>query len=71
MSLTKLSLAGNSLIIPARESLVSDFPVGNGKIVNLFLQCICLYRIPCNQFLQYKEKDKEYKMFMYIWIRKR
>jgi hypothetical protein len=24
---------------PARESLVSDIPAGDGKIVNLFLQC--------------------------------
>ncbi len=40
MSLTKLSklfLAGNIKIIPARESLVSDIPAGNGEIDNLFL----------------------------------
>ena len=36
MSLTNLSLAGKNLIIPARESLASDIPAGDGKIVNLF-----------------------------------
>jgi hypothetical protein len=37
MSLTKLSLAGNNLIIPGRsESLVSEIPDGGGKIANLF-----------------------------------
>jgi hypothetical protein len=25
--------------VPARESLVSDIPAGDGKIANLFLQC--------------------------------
>jgi hypothetical protein len=43
MSLSKLSLAGNSLIIMeldlARESLVSDIPAGDGKTFNLFLHC--------------------------------
>jgi hypothetical protein len=36
MSLTKLSLAGNNVIIPARESLVSDIPAGDGQTANLF-----------------------------------
>jgi hypothetical protein len=38
MLLTKLSLAaaGNNLIIPAEESLFSDFPAGDGKIVAFF-----------------------------------
>ncbi len=36
ISLTKLSLAGNNLIFPARESLVSNIPPGDGKIANLF-----------------------------------
>jgi hypothetical protein len=55
MSLIKLSMARNNLIFPgereslvsdipklfpARVSLVSDIPVGDGKIYNLFLQCI-------------------------------
>jgi hypothetical protein len=34
MSLTKLSLAGNNLILPGQrdsESLVSDIPAGDGK----------------------------------------
>jgi hypothetical protein len=39
MSLIKLSLAAKNLIFPARESLVSDIPAGDGKIANLFLQC--------------------------------
>ncbi len=40
MSLTKLTLGGNNDVIyklfPPRESLVSDIPAGDGKIVNLF-----------------------------------
>ncbi len=39
MSLTKLSLADITLIIPAKESLVSDIPAGNGQTANLFSQC--------------------------------
>jgi hypothetical protein len=40
---TKLSLSGNydvitDLFLP-RGSLVSDIPAGDGKLVNLFLQC--------------------------------
>jgi hypothetical protein len=35
MSLTKLSLAGNNLIIPAQEA-VSDIPTGDGNVANLF-----------------------------------
>jgi hypothetical protein len=37
VSLTKLSLAGNNLF-PARETLVSDIPAGDGENDN-FLQC--------------------------------
>jgi hypothetical protein len=54
-SLTKLSMAGNNLpsryvtnqtlpgreLFPARVSLVSDIPAGDGKIANLFPQCKC------------------------------
>jgi hypothetical protein len=43
MSLTKLSLGGNNLVIPAQGefgSLVSDIPAGEGKMAYLFLQCI-------------------------------
>jgi hypothetical protein len=36
MSLTKLSLAGNKLIIPGRESLISDIQATDGKNDNLF-----------------------------------
>jgi hypothetical protein len=39
MSITKLSLAGNNIIILARESLIRDIPSGDRKIANLFLQC--------------------------------
>ncbi len=39
MSLNKLSLAGNNLMIPGRENLVCDIPAGDGKIANFFLQC--------------------------------
>ncbi len=40
MSLTKLSLAGNNLIIPGQEELVSEkILAGDGKTANLFLQC--------------------------------
>ncbi len=42
MSLIKLSLDGNNLIIPApgRVWSVHDIPAGEGKIVNHFLQCV-------------------------------
>ncbi len=42
MSLTKLSLAGNTVIklFPARESLVSDIPAGDGKLANLFYRVL-------------------------------
>jgi hypothetical protein len=40
MSLSKLSLGGNNDVIyklfPARESLVSDIPAGDGNIEKLF-----------------------------------
>ncbi len=40
MLLTKLSQAcGVIKLFPARESLVSDIPAGDGKTANLFLQC--------------------------------
>ncbi len=39
MSLTKLSLAGNNLIISGQGQFVHDISVGDGKIANLFLQC--------------------------------
>ena len=40
MSLTKRSLAGNNEIIPGIWRVwFSDIPAGDGKIINLFLQC--------------------------------
>jgi hypothetical protein len=44
MSLTKLTLAGNNLIIFGRESLVSDTPAGNGKNDNIFYSVCMHYR---------------------------
>jgi hypothetical protein len=44
MSLTKLYLAGKIKLFPARESLVSDIPAGDRKIVNIFLQCTIFFR---------------------------
>jgi hypothetical protein len=44
MPLTKLSLAGNNLIIPVQgEFGHSDILAGDGKIANPFLQCIWLF----------------------------
>ncbi len=40
MLLTKLSLAWNPLIIPGQGEFGCDIPVGDGKIANLFLQCM-------------------------------
>jgi hypothetical protein len=37
-SLTKLSLAGNNLIIPGQGELVNDIPAWDGKLASLFLQ---------------------------------
>ncbi len=41
---------GKFLLFPARESLVSDIPPGDGKIENLFLQCIILCVTQTNCF---------------------
>jgi hypothetical protein len=38
----QLSLDGNNLIFPLRESLVSDIPAGDGKIVKFFYS-VCLF----------------------------
>ncbi len=43
MSLTKLSIGGNTLymtsLFPPRKSLVSDILAGDGNIEKLFLRC--------------------------------
>jgi hypothetical protein len=39
MSLTKLSLAGNNLIIPGQGELVSDIPAGTGKLIAFYSVC--------------------------------
>jgi hypothetical protein len=39
ISLNKLSLVRNNLIIPSQGELVSDIPTRDGKIADLFLQC--------------------------------
>jgi hypothetical protein len=38
-------------LFPTRENLVSDIPAGDGKMANLFLQCISL--------IETKERKKE------------
>jgi hypothetical protein len=45
MSLTKLSLVGNNLIIPARENLVSDITARDGKIASLFYSACSFYQL--------------------------
>jgi hypothetical protein len=36
VTITKLSVARNNLIIPGQKSVVSDIPAGDRKIANLF-----------------------------------
>jgi hypothetical protein len=43
-------LRGIIKFFPARESLVGDIPAGDGKIVNLFLQC--MQHTLCNKHLE-------------------
>ncbi len=38
---------GITKLFPARESLVSDIPAGDGKIVHLFLQCMIEGNVCC------------------------
>jgi hypothetical protein len=62
MSITKLSLNGNNLIIPG-QSLVSDIPAGDGKNDSLILQCISFlraYRCVWDETLFLKEGDLYY-----------
>jgi hypothetical protein len=44
---TRLSLGGNNDVITElflpRGSLVSEFPAGDGKLVNLFLRCMWVF----------------------------
>jgi hypothetical protein len=40
MSLTKLFLDRIIKLFPSRESMVRDIPPGDGKMANLFLQCM-------------------------------
>jgi hypothetical protein len=70
MSLTKLSLAGNSysklfpakesLLFPTRESLVSDISAGDGKTDKLFLQCISFLFFPKLQLAKLQVLTLEY-----------
>jgi hypothetical protein len=39
LALTKLSLARNNLIIPSQREFDGDIPAGDGKVIDLFLQC--------------------------------
>jgi hypothetical protein len=62
MSLTKLSLAGNNLIITARESLVIDIPAEDGKIIDLFYSKCCavhLLYIACEHSVLYEKYDSD------------
>ncbi len=43
-SLTRLSLGGNNLIFPPRESMVSDIPAGDGNVADVFYGVYCKYR---------------------------
>jgi hypothetical protein len=45
MSPTKLSLAGDNLIIPGQRNLVSDIPAGDRKIINLFYSVAAMEEI--------------------------
>jgi hypothetical protein len=58
MSLTKLSLAGNSHFALPRESLVSDIPPGDGKTAILFLQCSLLCS-PAGGWIETEAKGDE------------
>ncbi len=53
---TKLSLGGNNDVITElflpRESLVSDIPAGDGKLVNLFLRCMAIQKFLADKILQ-------------------
>jgi hypothetical protein len=54
---TYQTLPGNSpwpgiiKLFPARESLVSDIPAGDGKMANLFLQCMVATRLQSKKYL--------------------
>ncbi len=52
MSLTKLSLVGNNLIIRCQGDLVSDISAGDGKIANLLCNCPCR-----KEFVSFKEDN--------------
>jgi hypothetical protein len=51
MSLIKLSLDRNNLIIRAHGELVSDIPAADGKTVNLFYSVGPVFYIPLFSFL--------------------
>ncbi len=61
MSLTKLFLAGVIKLFPARESLISDIPAGDGKMDILFYSVaiprfIPLQYIPQEQSIMHKRE---------------
>jgi hypothetical protein len=45
-------------ILPARESLVSDIPAGDGKLANLFLQCTGPWIAECKDIKKYRILQK-------------
>ncbi len=70
------SPAGMSLTkFPLRESLVSDIPAGDGKIVNLFLKCCllstALARIGSSPFSlspRYRTHDASSLPFLIVFV---
>jgi len=54
-ALTKLSWPGINKVFPARESLVSDIPAGDGKNYNLFFQC---KYVQCARWASMKKVEK-------------
>ncbi len=51
---------------PSRESLVSDMPAGEGKITNLFLQCILVALKITSSFIAFTPPMLVIKLIMHI-----
>ncbi len=60
MSLTKLSLAGNDYLFPARESLVSDIPAGHGKSITFFYSVEVNPLVPRSRMARIKFMNQVY-----------
>ncbi len=59
MSHTKLSLAGNYLVFPPRESLVSDIPAGDGKTADLFYSVLTAKLFCTWRFKSYRTREEK------------